>query len=76
MCDQARAIRKNSWVFDLKLENIWRMIVAESEIVNESIEDVEENQKERDIVRTSERNEQIGDDSDETINMWLLMLKH
>ena len=54
--------------FDLKLENIWRMIEAESETVNESIEDVEENQTERDIVRTSERNEQIGDDSDETIN--------
>ena len=44
------------------------MIQAESDIVNESIEDVEENQTERDIVRTSERNEQIGDDSDETIN--------
>ena len=50
------------------------MIEAESEIVNESIEDVEENQTERDILRTSERNEQIGDDLDETI-MWLLMLK-
>ena len=36
--------------------------------MNESIEDVEESQAERDIVRTSERNEQIGDDSDETIN--------
>ena len=59
LCDQAR---------DLELENIRRMIEAESEIVNESIEDVEENQTERDIVRTSERNEQIGDDSDETIN--------
>ena len=45
------------------------MIEAESEIVNESIEDVEENQTERNIVRTSERNEQIGDDSDETINI-------
>ena len=44
------------------------MIEAESEIMNESIEDVEKNQTERDIVRTSERNEQIGDDSDETIN--------
>ena len=44
------------------------MIEAESEIVNESIRDVEENQTERNIVRTSERNEQIGDDSDETIN--------
>ena len=44
------------------------MIDAESEIVNESIEDVEENQTGRDIVRTSEGNEQIGDDSDETIN--------
>ena len=39
-----------------------------SQIVKESIEDVEENQTERGIVRTSERNEQIGDDSDETIN--------
>ena len=46
------------------------MIEARSEIVNESIEDVKENQteRERDMVRTSERNEQIGDDSDETIN--------
>ena len=68
LCDQARAIRKNGWLSDLELENIRRMIEAESEIVNESIEDVEENQTERDIVRTSERNEQIGDDSDETIN--------
>ena len=68
LCDQARAIRKNGWLSDLELENIQRMIEAESEIVNESIEDVEENQTERDIVRTSERNEQIGDDSDETIN--------
>ena len=74
MRDQARAIRKNGWLSDLELENNWRMIKAESEIVNESIEDEEENQTERNIVRTSERNEQIGDDSDET--MWLLMLKH
>ena len=66
--EQARAIRKNGWLSDLELENIRRMIEAESEIMNESIEDVEENQTERDIVRTSERNEQIGDDSDETIN--------
>ena len=44
------------------------MIEAESEIVNESVEDVEENQTERELVSTSERNEQIGDDSDETIN--------
>ena len=44
------------------------MIQAESDIVNESFEDVEENQTERDIVRTIERNEQIVDDSDETIN--------
>ena len=44
------------------------MIEAESKIVNESTEDVEENQTERDIVRTSERNEPIGDDSDETMN--------
>ena len=68
MCDQARAVTKNGWLSDLKLESIRRMIEAESKIVNESIEDVEENQTERDIVRTSERNEQIGDDSDETIN--------
>ena len=40
------------------------MIDVESEIVNKSIEDVEENQ----TVRKSEENEQIGDDSDETIN--------
>ena len=40
----------------------------ENKIVNESIEDVEDNQTERDIVRKSERNEQIGDDLDETIN--------
>ena len=68
LCDQARAIRKNGWLSDLELENIRRMIDSESEIVNESIEDVEENQTERDIVRTSEGNEQIGDDSDEAIN--------
>ena len=39
------------------------MIEAESEIVSESLEDMEENQTERKIVRTSEGNEQIGDDS-------------
>ena len=68
LCDQARAIRKNGWLCDSELKNIWTMIGAESEIVNESIEDVEENQTERDIVRTSERNEQIGDDSAEKTN--------
>ena len=68
LCDQARAIRKNSCFSDLELENIRRMIDTESEIVNESIEDVEENQTERDIVRTSEGNDQIGGDLDETIN--------
>ena len=52
----------------MELENIRRMIQAESHIVNESIEDVEENQTEKDIIRTIERNEQIVDDSDETIN--------
>ena len=66
--DQARDIRKTGWLSDLELENIRRMIDAESEIVNESIEDVEENQTERDTVRTSEGNEQIGDDADKTIN--------
>ena len=44
------------------------MTEAESAIVNESIADVKENQIERDIVTTSERNEQIVDDLDETIN--------
>ena len=68
MHDQARAIKKNGWFSDLELENIRMMIEAESEIVNESVEDVEENQTERELVSTSERNEQIGDDSDETIN--------
>ena len=66
--DQARAIRKNGWLSDLELGNIRRMIDTESEIVNESIEDVEENQTERYIVRISQGNDQIGDDSDETIN--------
>ena len=68
LCDQARAIRKNGWLSDLELENIWRMIEAESEIVNKNIEDVEQNQTQKDIVRTSKRNEQMGDDPDETIN--------
>ena len=66
LCDQARAIRKIGWLSDLKLENIWRMIEAGTEIVNKSIEDVEENQTEK--VRTSEGNEQIDDDSDDTID--------
>ena len=68
LCDQARALRKNGWLSNLELDNIRRMIEAKSEIVNQSIEDVEENQTERNIIKTSERNEQIGDDSDETIN--------
>ena len=68
LCDQARAIRKIGWLSDLKLENIWRMIEAGSKIVNESIEDLEENQTEKDIVRTSEGNEQLGDDSGDTID--------
>ena len=37
------------------------MIEAEREIVNKSIKDVDENKTERDIVKTSERNEQIVD---------------
>ena len=61
LCDQARAIRKNSW----------KMTEAESEIVNESIEDVEEIQTERDIVRASEINQRMKQST-----MWLLMLKH
>ena len=68
LCDQARDMRKNGWLSDLELENICRIAEAESEIVNQSIENVEENKTERDIVRASERNEQIGDDSDKTIN--------
>ena len=44
LCDQARDIGKNGWLSDLELENIWRMVDAKSEIVNESIEDMEENQ--------------------------------
>ena len=36
--------------------------------MNKSTEDVEKNQTERDIVRASERNEQIGNDLDEKIN--------
>ena len=68
LCDQARGIRKNGWLSDLEFENIRRMIDAESKIVNESIENVEEDQTERDVVRKSEGNEQIGDDSDETLN--------
>ena len=68
MCDQARSIRQNGWLSNLELENIRRMIEAEIEIVNGSIEDVEENQTERDLVRTSVINKEIPDDSDETIN--------
>ena len=60
LCDQARAITKNGLLSDLELENIRRMIEAESEIVNESIEDVEENQTERNIVRSTERNDTIN----------------
>ena len=60
----ASEIRGNDWFTDLELENI-RMVKEEgSDVVNESIENVEESQTERDIVRASERNEQIGDDSD------------
>ena len=59
MCDQAKAIRKNGWLSDLEHETIQRMVKAEGEIVNESIEGREENQTERDRVRTSERNEQL-----------------
>ena len=45
LCDQARAIRKNGWLSNLKLQNIRRMIEPEREIVNEIIEDGEENQQ-------------------------------
>ena len=68
LCDQARAIRKNGWLSDLELENIRRMIDAENRIVNESIQHVEENQTEKDTIRTIEGNEQIGNESNEIIN--------
>ena len=67
LCGQARDIRKNGWLSDLELENIRMLVESESEIVNESTEDVKGNQTVRDITRTSERNELIVDDSDETI---------
>ena len=54
LCDQAKAIRKNRWLSYLELGNIRGMIEAESEIVNKSIEDVEDKQTERGMVRTSE----------------------
>ena len=60
--------KKNSWISDLELEIIWRMIEGENEIMTESIEDVEENHTDKDIVRTSKRIEQIGDGSDDTTN--------
>ena len=44
------------------------MIDAENVMVNESIEDMEENQTEGDMVRTNEGNEQIADDSDDLLN--------
>ena len=45
------------------------MIDAEIEMkMHGSIKGVEEKQTRRNLVRTSEGNEQIGDDSDETIN--------
>ena len=43
MCDQAKANWKNDGLSNLELENIWRMIEAEREIVNKSIEDVKKN---------------------------------
>ena len=60
--------KKNSSISDLELEIIWRMIEGENEIMTESIEDVEENHTDKDIVRTSKRIEQIGDGSDDTTN--------
>ena len=47
LCDQARTIQKNCWLFDLEFENIRRMMEAESDTANETIEDVEENQTEK-----------------------------
>ena len=68
LCDQAGAIRKNGWLSDLELENILRMIGGENRIVNESIQHVEEDQTEKDMIRTIEGNEQIGNESNEIIN--------
>ena len=66
--DQTRAIKKICWLSDLELDDIFRMIEAKNKIANENIEDVVENQTEMVIVKTSERNEQIVKDSDETVN--------
>ena len=66
--DQTRAIKKICWLSDLELDDIFRMIEAKNKIANENIEDVVENQTEMVIVKTSERNEQIVNDSDETVN--------
>ena len=68
LCDQARAIRKNGWLSDLELENIRRMIEAESHIANESTQYVEENQTEEDMMKQNEGNEEIGNEPDEIIN--------
>ena len=68
MCDQARAIRKHGWLSDLELENIRRMIEAESHIANESTQYVEKNQTEKDMMRQNEGNKDIGNDPDEIIN--------
>ena len=68
LCDQARAIGKNGWLSDLELENIRWMIDTEIQLVNGSTADVEENQSEDDMARTSEGCEQIGNESDEMIN--------
>ena len=67
LCDQARAIRKKGWLSNLELDNIRRMIDAESVMVNDSIEDVEENQTEEDMVGKIEGNEQITDDLDDSV---------
>ena len=66
--DQARAIKKNGWLSDLELEKIRRMIETESHIKNESTQYVEENQTEEDMIRQSERNEEIGNEPDEIIS--------
>ena len=44
------------------------MIDTESQIANESIQYVEENQTEEDMIRTSEGNEEIGIEPNEIIN--------
>ena len=60
LCDQARAIRKNGWLSDLELENIRRMLDTESQIANESIQYLEENQTEEDMISQVGETRRLG----------------